>query len=63
MTGINTRNQDNSWLTVTSMNQRTGLEPENANTPGSAEEPECVRDKDGVMVMMVAKRFTSENQA
>ena len=60
MTGINTSIPDNWWLTATSMNQRTGSEPENASTPGSAEAQECAKAKAGAMVMMPAKKFTNE---
>ena len=59
-TGINTRRPDNSWLTVMSTSPRTGSVPENASTPGSAEVPDSVKDKDGAMVMTLAKRSTNE---
>ena len=60
MTGINTSIPDNSWLTATSTNLRTGSEPENASTPGSAEVPDNVRVKAGAMVTMPARRSMSE---
>merc|ERR1712146_809514 len=60
-TGTSIRNLDNSWSTVTSTNPRTGLELENASTPGSAEVPDNVKAKDGAMVMIPARKFTSES--
>merc|ERR1712166_1607187 len=60
-TGLDIKRQDNLWLIATSMNLRTGLEQENASTPGNAEVPEFAKDKDGAMVMMSARKFTSEN--
>merc|ERR1712166_1394517 len=60
-TGLDTRKLDNLWLIATSMNLRTGSERENASTPGNAEVPEFAKDKDGAMVMMPARKFTSEN--
>ena len=42
------------------MNLRTGLEPESANTHGNAEVPDNVKDKDGAMEMMLAKKSTNE---
>ena len=60
MTGINTSIPDNSWLTATSTNLRTGSEPVNASTPGSAEAPECAKAKDGAMVMTLVRKFTSD---
>merc|ERR1711907_339784 len=59
-TGRSTRNQDNSWSTAISMSLRTGSEPENASTPGSAEVPDNVRVKAGAMVTMPARRSMSE---
>ena len=44
------------------MNLRTGSEPENANIHGNAEVPDNVKDKDGAMEMMLAKRSTNENR-
>merc|ERR1712166_251014 len=32
-----------------------------SSTPGNAEVPEFAKDKDGAMVMMPARKFTSEN--
>ena len=43
------------------MNLRTGSEPENANIHGNAEVPDNVKDKDGAMEMMPAKKSTNEN--
>jgi hypothetical protein len=62
MTGIDIKNPDNLWLTVTSMNLRTGSELVNANTHGNAEVPDNVKDKDGATEMMPAKKFTNEGQ-
>merc|ERR1712166_916780 len=59
-TGLDTRKLDNLWLIATSMNPRTGLEQVNASTPGNAEVPEFAKDKAGAMVMMPARKFTSE---
>ena len=42
------------------MNLRTGSEPENANIHGNAEVPDNVKDKDGAMEMMPAKKSTNE---
>ena len=60
MTGQNTRKLDNSWLIATSMNQKTGSEPESASTPGNAEVLECAKVKAGATVMTVAKKSTNE---
>ena len=60
-TGKDTRRPDNSWLTATSMNQRTGSELENASIHGNAEAPECARVKAGAMVMTPARKSTSEH--
>ena len=59
-TGVNTRKQDNLWLIVTSMRAKTGSELENASTPGNAEVPESVKDKDGAMVTTHARKSTNE---
>merc|ERR1712166_166817 len=59
-TGLDIKRQDNLWLIATSMNLRTGSEQENASTPGNAEVPEFVKDKDGAMEMMPARKFASE---
>ena len=50
----------NSWLTVIFMNLKTGLVLESASTLGNAEVPDNVKVKAGAMVMMLAKRSTSE---
>ncbi len=62
MTGTDIRNPDNLWLTATFTNLRTGSELENANTHGSAEVPDNVKDKDGAMEMMPARKSTNETQ-
>ena len=59
-TGRLTRSPVNSWLTVIFMNLKTGLVLENASTHGNAEVPDNVKVKAGAMVMMLAKRSTSE---
>ena len=59
-TGISTRNPDNSWLTATFTSLRTGLVPENASIPGNAEVPDNAKARAGAMVMMPAKKSTSE---
>merc|ERR1711934_140812 len=59
-TGRSIKNQDNSWSTAISMNQRTGSVPESASTPGSAEAPDNAKDKAGAMVTTPARRSTSE---
>ena len=59
-TGTSIRSLDNSWLTVISMNQRTGLVPENANTHGNVEVLDNVKVKAGAMVTMPVKRSTNE---
>ncbi len=60
MTGIDIKNPDNLWLTVTSMNLRTGSELVNASTHGNAEVPDNVKDKDGATEMMLVKKFMNE---
>merc|ERR1712078_289830 len=60
-TGTSIRNLDNSWSTAMSTNPRTGSELESASTPGSAEVPDNVKAKDGAMVMIPARKFTSES--
>ena len=60
MTGIDIKNPDNLWLTVTSMNLRTGSEPVNASTHGNAEVPDNAKDKDGVMEMTLVKKFMND---
>ena len=50
----------NSWLTVIFMNLKTGLVLESASTLGNAEVPDNVKVKAGAMVMMLAKKSTSE---
>ena len=59
-TGKLTRSPVNSWLIVTFMNLKTGLVLENASTHGNAEVPDNAKVKAGAMVMMPAKRSTSE---
>ena len=59
-TGTNISIPDNSWLTVTSMNQRTGSEQESASTPGNAEVLDNAKAKAGAMEMMPAKKSTNE---
>ena len=59
-TGKLTRSLVNLWLIAISMNLRTGLVLENASTLGNAEVPDNVKVKAGAMVMMPAKRSTSE---
>ena len=43
------------------MNLRTGSEQENANIHGNAEAPDNVKDKDGAMEIMLAKKSTNDN--
>ena len=58
--GTNIRRPDNLWLIATSMSQKTGSEPVNASTHGSAEVPECAKVKAGAMVTTLASRSMSE---
>ena len=60
-TGRSTRNQDNSWSTAISTNLRTGLVPESASTPGSAEVPDNAKDRAGATVTMLARRSMNEH--
>ena len=60
MTGKDTRRPDNSWLTATSTNLKTGSELASASTLGNAEVLDNVKDKAGAMVMMPARKFMSE---
>ena len=59
-TGKLTRSLANLWLIAISMNLRTGSVLENASTLGNAEVPDNAKVKAGAMVMMLAKRSTSE---
>ena len=60
MTGRDIRRPDNSWLTATSTNLKTGSELASASTLGNAEVLDNVKDKAGAMVMMPARKFMSE---
>ena len=62
-TGPNTSTQDNLWSIATSTNLKTGSEPVNASTPGSAEAPECAKAKAGAMEMTLARKSTNEHEA
>ena len=58
-TGTDTEPVELKKLTATSESQRTGLDQECASTPGNAEVPECVRDKDGALEKTAATRPSS----
>ena len=60
MTGRDISIPDNSWLTATSTNLRTGSELESASTHGNAEAQECAKAKAGAMVMTLARRSMNE---
>merc|ERR1719506_1059481 len=47
-----TEHIESTIITADFRNQRTGLVPNNANSPGNAEVPEFAKEEDGVMDMM-----------
>ena len=61
MTGRDTRRLASSWLTATSMNLRIGSEQASASILGSAEVLDNVKDRDGAMGMMLARKFMNEH--